>query len=112
MSQRTRYPSDLTDGQWDLLRPLLPEARGVGRPPTVDRRDLLDAILYILRTGCQWRHLPPPPAFPPWRTVYGYMRAFLRDGVWESIRHHFVVMLREGGGREASPTAAIIDTRA
>jgi Transposase DDE domain/Putative transposase of IS4/5 family (DUF4096) len=61
--------------------------------------------------GCQWRHLPPPPAFPPWRTVYGYLRAFLRDGVWESIRHHFVVMLREGAGREASPTAVVIDTR-
>ena len=64
-----------------------------------------------MRTGCQWRHLPPPPAFPPWRTVYGYMRVFLRDGVWESIRHHFVVMLREGAGREASPTAAIVDTQ-
>src|SRR3712207_1023837 len=64
-----------------------------------------------MRTGCQWRHLPPPPAFPPRRTVYGYMRAFLRDGVWESIRHHFVVMLREGAGREASPTAAVIDTQ-
>ena len=56
-----------------------------------------------------WRHLPPPPAFPPWRTVYGYMRVFLRKGVWESIRHHFVVMLREGAGREPSPTAVIID---
>ena len=64
-----------------------------------------------MRTGCQWRHLPPPPAFPTWPTVYGYMRAFLRDGVWESIRHHFVVMLREGAGRDASPSAAIIDTQ-
>ena len=59
-------------------------------------RNLLDGLFYLVRTGCQWRHLPPPPAFPPWRTVYGYMRAFLRGGVWESIRHHFVVMLREG----------------
>ena len=74
-------------------------------------RKLLDGLFYLIRTGCQWRHLPPPPAFPPWRTVYGYMRAFLRDGVWESIRHHFVVMLREGAGREPSPTAAIIDTQ-
>jgi putative transposase len=64
-----------------------------------------------VRTGCQWRHLPPPPAFPPWLTVYGYMRAFLRDGVWESMRRRFVVMLREGVRREASPTAAIIDTQ-
>jgi putative transposase len=74
-------------------------------------RNLLDGLFYLVRTGCQWRHLPPPPDFPPWRTVYGYMRAFLRDGVWESIRHQFVVMLREGAGREASPTAAVIDTQ-
>ncbi len=64
-----------------------------------------------MRTGCQWRHLPPPPAFPPWRTVYGYMRAFEDAGVWESIRHRLVVMLRERDGREPSPTAAIIDTQ-
>src|SRR5690349_4779791 len=100
----------LTDDQFRLLEPLIPPAKPGGRPRTTDMRRLLDGLFYLLRTGCQWRHLPPPPAFPPWRTVYGYMRAFLRDGVWESIRHHFVVMLREGGGREASPTAAIIDT--
>jgi transposase len=73
-------------------------------------RGLLDGLFYLVRTGCQWRHLPPPPRFPPWPTVYGYFRAFLAAGVWESIRHHFVVMLREGEGREASPSAAIIDT--
>jgi putative transposase len=74
-------------------------------------RNLLDGLFYLVRTGCQWRHLPPPPAFPPWRTVYGYMRAFLQDGVWESMRHHFVAMLREGAGREAGPSAAIVDTQ-
>src|SRR5690349_17242083 len=95
----------------DLLEPFIPSAKPGGRPRTTDRRKLLDGLFYLLRTGCQWRHLPPPPVFPPWRTVYGSMRAFLRDGVWESIRHHFVVMLREGAGREASPTAAIIDTQ-
>src|SRR5689334_17803213 len=101
----------LTDDQFRLLEPLIPPAKPGGRPRTTDMRKLLDGLFYLLRTGCQWRHLPPPPAFPPWRTVYGYMRAFLRDGVWESIRHHFVVLLREGAGREASPTAAIIDTQ-
>src|SRR6476661_3843654 len=101
----------LTDDQFRLLEPLIPPAKTGGRPRTTDMRMLLDGLFYLVRTGCQWRHLPPPPAFPPWRTVYGYMRAFLRDGVWESIRHHFVVMLREGTGREASPTAAIIDTQ-
>jgi putative transposase len=74
-------------------------------------RRLLDSVFYLLRTGCQWRHLPPPPAFLPWPTVYGYFRAFLEAGVWESMRHHLVVMLREAAGREASPTAAIIDTQ-
>ena len=101
----------LTDDQFRLLEPLIPPARPGGRPRTTDIRNLLDGLFYLVRTGCQWRHLPPPPAFPPWRTVYGYMRAFLQDGVWESIRHQFVVMLREGAGREASPTAAVIDTQ-
>src|SRR5215210_3137030 len=101
----------LADDQFRLLEPLLPPAKPGGRPRTTDMRNLLDGLFYLVRTGCQWRHLPPPPAFPPWPTVYGYMRAFLRDGVWESIRHHFVVMLREGTGREASPTATIIDTQ-
>ena len=101
----------LTDDQFRLLEPLIPPAKPGGRPRTTNIRNLLDGLFYLVRTGCQWRHLPPPPAFPPWRTVYGYMRAFLRDGVWESMRHQFVVMLREGAGREASPTAAIIDTQ-
>ncbi len=101
----------LTDDQFRLLEPLIPPARPGGRPRSTDIRNLLDGLFYLVRTGCQWRHLPPPPAFPPWQTVYGYMRAFLADGVWESIRHHLVVMLREGAGREASPTAAIVDTQ-
>jgi putative transposase len=94
-----------------LLEPLIPAAKPGGHPRTTDMRRLLDGLFYLVRTGCQWRHLPPPPAFPPWPTIYGYMRAFLRDGVWESIRHHIVVMLREGAGREPSPTAAILDTQ-
>ena len=101
----------LTDDQFRLLEPLILPAKPGGRPRTTDIRCLLDGLFYLVRTGCQWRHLPPPPAFPPWPTVYSYMRAFLRDGVWESIRHHLVVMLREGAGREASPTATIVDTQ-
>lgn len=101
----------LSDDQYRLLEPLIPAAKPGGRPRTTDMRRLLDGLFYVVRTGCQWRHLPPPPAFPPWPTVYGYMRAFLHDGVWENMRHHFVVMLREGAGREPTPTAAIIDTQ-
>jgi len=101
----------LTDDQWRLLQPLIPPAKPGGRPRTTDMRRMLDSLFYLLRTGCQWRHLPPPPAFLPWPTVYGYFRAFLDAGVWESMRHHLVVMLREGAGREPSPTAAIIDSQ-
>ena len=89
----------LSDEQYALLAPLIPPAKPGGRPR------------YLVRTGCQWRHLPPPPIFPPWRTVYEYMRAFASAGVWEAIRHHLVVMLREREGREPSPSAAVIDTQ-
>ncbi len=101
----------LTDDQWRLLQPLIPPAKPGGRPRTTDMRRLLDSLFYVLRTGCQWRHLPPPPAFLPWPTAYGYFRTFLSDGVWETMRHHLVVMLREGAGREPSPTAAVIDSQ-
>ena len=101
----------LTDDQWRLLQPLISPAKPGGRPRTTDMRRMLDSLFYVLRTGCQWRHLPPPPAVLPWPTVYGYFRAFLDAGVWESMRHHLVVMLREGAGREPSPTAAVIDSQ-
>src|SRR3954454_17393931 len=100
----------LTDDQFRLLEPLIPPAKRGGWPRATDLRKLLDGLFYLVRTGCQ-DGICHPPAFPPWRTVYGYMRAFLRDGVRERIRHHFVVMPREGAGREASPAAAIIDTQ-
>ena len=101
----------LSDEQYRVLEPLIPPAKPGGRSRTTDMRRLLDGLFYLVRTGCQWRHLPPPPAFPPWPTVYGYLRAFLAAGVWESMRHHLVLMLRERAGREPSPTAAIIDTQ-
>jgi transposase len=101
----------LSDEQYALLTPLIPPPKPGGRPRTTDMRQLLDGLFYVVRTGCQWRHLPPPPAFPPWPTVYGYFRAFLAAGVWERMRHHLVMMLREREGRDASPTATIIDTQ-
>ena len=101
----------LSDDQYRLLEPLIPSAKPGGRPRTTDTRCMLDGLFYVVRTGCQWRHLPPPPAFPPWPTVYGYMRAFLSAGAWETMRRHLVTTLREGAGREPSPTAAIIDTQ-
>ena len=101
----------LSDDQYRLLEPLIPLAKAGGRPRTTNMRRLLDSLLYLLRTVCQCRYLPPPPAFLPWPTVYGYFRAFLSAGVWDSMRHHLVVMLREGAGREPSPMAAIIDSQ-
>src|SRR3954451_2409199 len=101
----------LSDEQYALLVPMIPPAKPGGRLRTTDMRRLLDGLFYLVRTGCQCRHLPTPPAFPPWRTIYGYMRAFASAGVWEAIRHHLVVMLRERDGREPSPTAAIVDTQ-
>lgn len=101
----------LSDDQYRLIEPLLPPAKPGGRPRTTDMRRLLDGLFYVVRTGCQWRHLPPPPAFPPWQTVYRYFRAFLAAGTWESVRHHLVVMLREREGRAPTPTAAVVDTQ-
>ena len=101
----------LSDDQWRLVQLLIPPAKPGGRPRTTDMRCLLDSLFCLLRTGCQWRHLLPPPAFLPWPTVYGYFRAFLSAGVWESMRHHLVVLLREATEREPSPTATIIDSQ-
>ena len=101
----------LSDDQYRLLEPLIPPPKPGGRPRTTDMRRMLDGLFYVVRTGCQWRHLPPPPAFPPWRTVYGYFRDFIEVGVWESMRHHLLTMVREQSGRDPSPSVAIIDTQ-
>jgi putative transposase len=75
----------LTDEQYALIAPALPPAKRGGRPRTTELRRALDAPFYLARTGCRWRHLPPPPPprFPPWPTVYGYLRSFIDAGVWE-----------------------------
>jgi putative transposase len=109
MSKRKSYPSDLTDGQWGLLRPLLPREKGVGRPSTVDRRDLLDASYYILRTGCQWRQLPHD--FPPWGTASSPFYRWRQSGLWEKIPNTLYSKARKQAGRRPRPTAGIIDTQ-
>ena len=105
-----RYPSVLTDGEWTLLEPLIPAARPGGRPRKTDMREAMNAIFYLLRTGCPWRYLPRD-GFPPRSTVYNIFRKFQRDGVWEAIWEELHMTLREDMGREASPTAAVIDSQ-
>lgn len=104
-----RFPSDLTDAEWAVLEPLLPAPSPVGRRPCWPMREICNAIFYILRGGVPWRILPD--CFPPRQTVDGWFAAF-RDGVvWETLNYHLVVLDRERAGREASPTAAIIDSQ-
>ena len=107
--KRKTYPSDLTNKQWELLSPLLPAAKPGGRPRTVELREILNAILYVLRTGCAWRMLPHD--LPPWQTVYKYFRGFSEDGTWERVHDAMRPNVREGEGRSAMPTAAIIDSQ-
>jgi transposase len=107
------YPSDLTDVQWAKLEPLLLEARGGrhagGRPRKHELRRVTDALLYVVKTGCQWRQLPDN--LPPWKTVHEQFRIWRDNGVWERVGK----MLREQGrkakGRNATPTVAIVDSQ-
>ena len=105
-----RFPSDLTDGEWERLQPLIPDATPGGRPRKTDMRAAMNAIFYLLRTGCPWRYLPRD-GFPPRSTVYNIFRKFQRDGVWEAIWAELHTALRERLGREASPTAAVLDSQ-
>jgi transposase len=108
--RKERYPSDLTDAEWALIAPMIPPAQRGGRPRETDMREVMNAVRYVLRTGCQWRQLPKD--FPPRSTVYGYFWEWSRYGLLDRIHHALLVACREDEGREASPTAAIIDTQA
>jgi transposase len=104
-----RYESDLTDAEWALVAPLIRPAKRGGRPRRVDVREVLNAILYMLWTGCQWKALPKD--LPPRSTVWGYLDRWDWDGTLTRIHHALYVEVREAVGREASPTAAIIDSQ-
>ncbi len=108
--RKERYPSDLIDAEWNIIEPLIPEAQRGGRARTTDLREVMNAVRYVLRTGCQWRQLPKD--FPPRSTVYSYFWEWTRYGVLDRIHHELLMACREAEGREASPTAAIIDTQA
>ena len=104
-----RYGSDTTDAEWFVMEPLLPPASALGRPRATDMRTVIDAILYIASTGCQWRQLPKD--FPPYSTVQGYFYAWSRGGIFASLNYTLVMASREAAGREASPTAGVIDSQ-
>ncbi len=104
-----RYASDLTDREWELIAPFLPPAKAVGRPRTTDLREVVNAILYLLRAGCPWRMLPTE--FPPRSTVQRYFYAWRDDATWQGINHHLLMAVREAEGREASPSAGVIDSQ-
>ena len=107
--RRPRYPSDLADRQWRRLEPHIPPAKPGGRPRAADMREIVDAILYVLRNGVVWRALPHD--FPPWKTVYHYFRAWRTDGTWDAIHDLLREEVRTRAGREASPSAAILDSQ-
>ena len=103
------YATDLTDGVWTLLRPLLPAEAHTGRPRLHSPRTLLNAIFYVLRAGCAWRFLPQE--WPAWQTVYHYFRTWRLDGTWERLRRHLRERLRRQLGRDPQPSAGSIDSQ-
>lgn len=106
---REIYSTDLTDEEWALLSELIPSAKTGGRPRTIDIREVLNAIFCILRAGCAWRLLPHD--FPCWKTVYHYWREWRISGLWERINSALRQLLRRKIGREAKPSAAVIDSQ-
>ncbi len=101
------YPSDLSDAQWEAVGPVL--RRATGHSGHVPRRAVLNAIFYVLRTGCQWRYLPQ--TYPNWKTVYSCFRRWSHSGVWDEVVAALRVEVRYSQGRKALPTAAVIDTQ-
>src|SRR3954470_3383628 len=104
-----RYPSDLTDAEWAIVAPMIPPGRDGGRRRSVNVREVLNGIFYVLWTGCQWKALPKD--LPPKSTVHWYFMLWNWDGTLERLHHMLYVAVREQEGREASPTAAIIDSQ-
>jgi putative transposase len=105
---RKAYPSDLTDGQWDLLADQFPKAE-TGRPREVNIRDVVDAIFYVNRTGVQWRYLPHD--FPQWELVYSYFRKWGKDGTWDRLQRLLREGVRQAAGREATPSMGCVDSQ-
>lgn len=104
-----RYASDTTDQEWAVIAPYMPPASRRGRPRTTELRAVVNAIFYLAQSGCQWRLLPKE--FPPYSTVQGYFYRWRDDGTWQTINHALVMLTREAQGRQASPSAGVIDSQ-
>ena len=109
MAKRSNYPSDLSDEAWQVLDPLIPEVKRGGRPAAHERREIVNAILYVLRTGCQWRALPHD--LPPWKTVYTYFRTWRLDGTWQRVHDALRRQVRRSVDKQPEPSTAILDSQ-
>ena len=107
--QRKAYPSDVSDAEWALLAPLVPAIKPGGRPARWSRRAIVNGILYVVRTGGQWRALPHD--LPPWQTVYCYFRHWRNAGIWEAIHTALREQVRRQAGRAPTPSAGILDSQ-
>jgi transposase len=108
-SPRRASPSDLSDGQWARIAPLLPQGRTRGQARIWDRREIVDAVMYVLRNGCVWRALPHD--LPPWPTVWTYFRRWRDDGTWQRVHDALHRQVREAAGREPEPSAGVLDSQ-
>lgn len=109
MTTRQPYPTDLSDKEWDLIKHLVPEAKPGGRPEEYPKREILNGLFYLLRSGCSWRMLPHD--LPPWRIVYYYFRQWRQDGTWHLMHDLLRSDVRVAAGRRRQPSAGIIDSQ-
>jgi putative transposase len=109
MDTKKPYASDLTDQEWEYLKPLVPAAKKGGRPRSAQMRAVLNGIFYVVKTGCQWEMLPRD--FPPKGTVYHYFNSWRKDGTWETFNRALREQLRVHLGREATPSAGMMDSQ-
>ena len=107
--ERAAYPTDLSDAEWSLLEGLIPDWKPGGRPEKYSKREIVNGIRYVMRTGCAWRHLPHD--LPAWTSVYYYFRLWKKEGVWKQIHDKLRGDVREQAGRTRQPSAAIIDSQ-
>jgi len=109
MPERRAYPSDLTDAEWAVLEPLMPQKGTMGRPRDYPQREIVNGIFYVLRSGCTWRMTPHD--LPPWRSAYNAFREWRISGMWKQIHDCLRGNVRESVGKEREPSAAILDSQ-